>query len=57
MLTAQEGRLPIETVAWVNPDETGCRNAAAQYLCALAVESGPLPGVKTGENAALLYRR
>jgi len=57
MLTAQEGRLPIDAVASMNPDETGCAKPAARHLCALAVESGPLPSVKTGENAALINRR
>ena len=57
MLTAQEGRLPTDTSALLNTGRARLRKAAAQYLCALAGRNRALPGVKTGETAAVLNRR
>jgi hypothetical protein len=57
MLTAQEGRLPVDADASLNTGRASWATAAALYLCAPMAESAASAGVKTGENAALLNRR
>jgi len=57
MLTAQEGRLPVDTDASLNTGRAGCATAAAAWWCAPMAESAAFADVKTGANAAFLNRR
>ena len=60
MLTAQEGRLPIDTAASLNTVSQAAQPPRRRIVCALVADSDvpdASAGVKTGGIAAVLNRR